>query len=90
MTGGHLKITKDLLDNIVKHNSADFKNFERNHKDYEINKDEFYKTKQNVQVFNCDLNRPDDLDEFTAFVEREKFKVKFYLNLGHPSHSLIK
>ncbi len=81
ITGGHLKLTRDLLENIINDNKANnnsslINNFFILHKDYQINKDDFYTKHENVQVFNCDMNSSDDFQEFSFFLEKQKFKVK--------------
>jgi len=81
ITGGHLKLTRDLLDNIMKNNNAGDNSRQLNkffilHKDYHINKDDFYKKHENIQVFNCDVNNSEDFQEFSFFLEKQKFKVK--------------
>ena len=79
ITGGHLKLTRDLLDSFKQNEKGQKsnKNFFILHKDYDIHKDDFYKKHDNIQVFNCDVNKLDDIEEFSSFIEKEKFKVKF-------------
>jgi hypothetical protein len=79
ITGGHLKLTRDLLDSLILNDKGHKSNkkFFILHKDYDLHKDDFYKKHENIQVFNCDVNKLDDLDEFSSFLEKEKFKVKF-------------
>ena len=79
ITGGHLTLTRNLLENF--NNKKSNNKFLVLYKDYNIQKDSFFKNLENVQVFNCDINNLDDLDEFSSFLENEKVKVKFLRNL---------
>ena len=74
-TGGHLKFTYDIINKLTKQNPG--LKFLVLFSENNYNNKNTQNYSDNVQIFNCDINKSDDLDEFAAFLKSNKeIKVK--------------
>ncbi len=78
VTGGHLQFTSDIVSKLS--TQSPNSKFLVLHNEAHATISESLNSNSNVQLFNCDVRKKDDLEEFSYYLQSDKdIKVNYYV-----------